>query len=84
MDGSYKHCLMWMWWVACFYFVSAEFQRFQHPVKADGSLSFLVIGDWGRKGAYNQSHVALQVLFSLFTVKINTMFTLRIYRLMKS
>ncbi|KAB2090056.1 hypothetical protein ES319_A03G101400v1 [Gossypium barbadense] len=64
MDGSCKHCLKWMW-VACFYFefmlVSAEFQRFQHPVKADGSLSFLVIGDWGRKGAYNQSQVALQV-----------------------
>ncbi|KAK5839621.1 Purple acid phosphatase 3 -like protein [Gossypium arboreum] len=64
MDGSCKHCLKWMW-VACFYFefmlVSAEFQRFQHPVKADGSLSFLVIGDWGRKGAYNQSQVALQM-----------------------
>ncbi|PPR91479.1 hypothetical protein GOBAR_AA29204 [Gossypium barbadense] len=40
---------------------SSEFQRFQHPVKADGSLSFLVIGDWGRKGAYNQSQVALQM-----------------------
>ncbi|MFQ6629158.1 hypothetical protein Gotur_008267 [Gossypium turneri] len=69
MDGSCKHCLKWMW-VACFCFefmlVSAEFQRFQHPVKADGSLSFLVIGDWGRKGAYNQSQVALQVPFFFF------------------
>ncbi|XP_028805499.1 purple acid phosphatase 17-like [Neltuma alba] len=40
---------------------SAELQRFEHPSKTDGSLSFLVLGDWGRKGAYNQSEVALQM-----------------------
>ena len=40
---------------------SAELQRFAHPSKSDGSLSFLVLGDWGRKGAYNQSEVAFQV-----------------------
>lgn len=39
----------------------AELQHFQHPVKPDGSLSFLVVGDWGRKGQYNQSKVAFQV-----------------------
>ncbi|KAF8389676.1 hypothetical protein HHK36_024195 [Tetracentron sinense] len=39
----------------------AELQRFEHPVKGDGSLSFLVIGDWGRRGTYNQSEVALQM-----------------------
>ena len=39
----------------------AELQRFEHPIKSDGSLSFLVIGDWGRKGFYNQSEVAFQV-----------------------
>jgi len=45
--------------------VSAELQRVEHPaVKADATLSFLVIGDWGRKGTYNQSQVAFQV--SLF------------------
>ena len=44
----------------------AALQRFEHPAKADGSLSFLVVGDWGREGFYNQSEVALQVIhFSL-------------------
>ncbi|KAK6249844.1 Calcineurin-like phosphoesterase domain [Theobroma cacao] len=66
MDGSCKHFIsLSLAWLAflCLYFtfVSAELQRFQQPVKADGSLSFLVIGDWGRKGAYNQSEVALQM-----------------------
>ncbi|XVF85546.1 hypothetical protein PTKIN_Ptkin17bG0125900 [Pterospermum kingtungense] len=35
--------------------------RFEHPIKGDGSLSFLVVGDWGRKGLYNQSEVAFQM-----------------------
>ncbi|XWS34364.1 hypothetical protein CRYUN_Cryun21dG0032900 [Craigia yunnanensis] len=39
----------------------AELQRFEHSAKADGSLSFLVIGDWGRRGLHNQSEVALQM-----------------------
>ncbi|KAJ4710154.1 Purple acid phosphatase [Melia azedarach] len=42
-------------------FSVAELQRFHHPVKPDGSLSFLVVGDWGRRGLYNQSHVAFQM-----------------------
>ncbi|XP_021292213.1 purple acid phosphatase 3-like isoform X1 [Herrania umbratica] len=66
MDGSCKHfislSLAWLaFFCLCFTFVSAELQRFQQPAKADGSLGFLVIGDWGRKGAYNQSEVALQM-----------------------
>ncbi|KAF5730280.1 purple acid phosphatase 17-like [Tripterygium wilfordii] len=40
---------------------SAELQRFEHPTKSDGSLSFLVIGDWGRRGGFNQSEVAFQM-----------------------
>ncbi|KAM4119854.1 hypothetical protein ACJW30_03G091100 [Castanea mollissima] len=39
----------------------AEFQRLVQPTKADGSLSFLVVGDWGRRGGYNQSQVAHQM-----------------------
>ncbi|KAL0386180.1 UNVERIFIED_CONTAM: Purple acid phosphatase 4 [Sesamum radiatum] len=39
----------------------AELQHFEHPTKADGSLTALVIGDWGRKGQYNQSEVAYQM-----------------------
>ncbi|OWM90721.1 hypothetical protein CDL15_Pgr021026 [Punica granatum] len=38
-----------------------ELERFEHPTKADGSLSFLVVGDWGRRGGYNQSAVAIQM-----------------------
>ncbi|KAF9625299.1 hypothetical protein IFM89_020885 [Coptis chinensis] len=38
-----------------------DLQRLQQQTKADGSLSFLVVGDWGRKGAYNQSQVAFQM-----------------------
>ncbi|KAK7398779.1 hypothetical protein VNO78_09952 [Psophocarpus tetragonolobus] len=52
-------------WIAfisqCFLSVSGLLQRLEHPVKADGSLSLVVIGDWGRKGTYNQSEVATQM-----------------------
>ena len=40
---------------------AAELVRLEHPAKNDGSLSLLVVGDWGRKGTYNQSRVAHQV-----------------------
>ncbi|CAL5354615.1 unnamed protein product [Camellia sinensis] len=39
----------------------ADLQRFEHPTKADGSLSVMVIGDWGRRGTHNQSEIALQM-----------------------
>ncbi|MED6109192.1 Purple acid phosphatase 17, variant 2 [Stylosanthes scabra] len=39
-----------------------DVQRFAHPSKhEDGSVRFLVVGDWGRGGAYNQSQVAFQM-----------------------
>ncbi|KAI3455117.1 hypothetical protein Pfo_011780 [Paulownia fortunei] len=41
--------------------ISAELQRFEQPTKGDGTLRFLVVGDWGRKGDFNQSQVALQM-----------------------
>lgn len=41
--------------------VVGDLQRFQPPTKPDGSLSVLVIGDWGRKGDYNQSLLATQM-----------------------
>lgn len=46
-----------------FAFVSTtkKFPSFQHPTNNDGSLSFLVLGDWGRRGGFNQSQVALQM-----------------------
>lgn len=39
----------------------AELERFEQPTKGDGTLTFLVVGDWGRKGHFNQSQVAFQV-----------------------
>ncbi|XLU81427.1 hypothetical protein S245_004847, partial [Arachis hypogaea] len=39
-----------------------KLQRFTQPCKSDGSLHFLVVGDWGRRGEYNQSEVAYQLL----------------------
>uniref|UniRef100_A0A453IJE7 Calcineurin-like phosphoesterase domain-containing protein n=1 Tax=Aegilops tauschii subsp. strangulata TaxID=200361 RepID=A0A453IJE7_AEGTS len=41
---------------------AAELPLVEHPAKNDGSLSLLVIGDWGRNGTYNQSRVADQDL----------------------
>ena len=40
---------------------AAELPRLEHPANNDGSLKLLVVGDWGRKGACNQSRVAEQV-----------------------
>ncbi|KAG8634801.1 hypothetical protein MANES_17G087600v8 [Manihot esculenta] len=45
----------------CSFSSLAELQRFQQALKSDGSLSFLVIGDWGRRGLFNQSEVASQM-----------------------
>jgi len=39
----------------------SELQRFEHSTKTDGSLSVMVVGDWGRRGTHNQSLVALQM-----------------------
>nr|ABW82639.1 purple acid phosphatase 17 PM [Brassica napus]ABW82641.1 purple acid phosphatase 17 PM [Brassica napus] len=40
---------------------NGELQRFIEPAKSDGSVSFITIGDWGRRGDFNQSKVAHQV-----------------------
>jgi hypothetical protein len=40
---------------------AAALPRLEHPAKNDGSLCLRVVGDWGRKGACNQSRVAEQV-----------------------
>ncbi|KAL9233259.1 hypothetical protein vseg_008280 [Gypsophila vaccaria] len=39
----------------------AKLTKFRETSKEDGSLSVLVIGDWGRKGDFNQSLVASQM-----------------------
>jgi len=50
MISSFGLCLVW---------THAELWRFEQPAKIDGTLSFLVLRDWGRKDAFK---VALQVL----------------------
>ncbi|XP_020100964.1 purple acid phosphatase 3-like [Ananas comosus] len=40
---------------------AGELSRLEHDLKNDGSLKILVVGDWGRKGTYNQSEVATQM-----------------------
>jgi hypothetical protein len=37
-------------------------QHVRSAKKSGDSLNFLVVGDWGRKGLYNQSRVATQVI----------------------
>ncbi|KAJ4823618.1 Purple acid phosphatase 3 [Turnera subulata] len=66
MANLFHHCfVIYLILLDCFYLclptASAELQRFKQPVKEDGSLSFLVIGDWGRNGYYNQTEVAAQM-----------------------
>lgn len=36
-------------------------QQIQHHIKGNRRIKFLVVGDWGRKGAFNQSKVGRQV-----------------------
>ncbi|KAF3438302.1 hypothetical protein FNV43_RR21064 [Rhamnella rubrinervis] len=59
MAMRFMFVLFWLWLL--FFSVSAELQRLEQSIKADGSLSFLVVGDWGRRGAYNQTEVAHQM-----------------------
>ncbi|KAL8142094.1 hypothetical protein V2J09_015126 [Rumex salicifolius] len=50
--------------LATIYFegLNAELKHLKHtPKHEDGSLNFLVIGDWGRRGFYNQSLIADQM-----------------------
>ncbi|GAV59389.1 Metallophos domain-containing protein [Cephalotus follicularis] len=63
MASLTKNCCRLFMASVCLCLVSslAELQRFTQQAKANGSLSFLVVGDWGRKGLYNQSQVAYQM-----------------------
>lgn len=61
-----KLMLLHIIFIACLRLSAAELQRFEHRLQHDGSLSFLVVGDWGRRGSYNQSLVAYQVLIKAF------------------
>ncbi|KAG8379507.1 hypothetical protein BUALT_Bualt07G0095600 [Buddleja alternifolia] len=41
--------------------VIARLVQIRHPVRANSRVTFLAVGDWGRKGGYNQSAVARRV-----------------------
>lgn len=66
MAFSYKNTLslclqLTIIFCICLVTTFSELQRFEHKTKYDGSLNFLVVGDWGRKGLYNQTEVAFQM-----------------------
>ena len=45
----------------CCGMAAAALPRVEHPARNDGTLSLLVVGDWGRGGTHNQTRVAEQV-----------------------
>ncbi|PHT28858.1 Purple acid phosphatase 17 [Capsicum baccatum] len=62
-----KNSMVLCFWLAIVFVMlssasaSTRLKKFDHPTKGDGTLNFLVIGDWGRRGTYNQSHIAHQM-----------------------
>ncbi|KAK3421417.1 hypothetical protein EUGRSUZ_G02074 [Eucalyptus grandis] len=56
-----KHLVLGLVLGFCLVFSLGELERFVESPKADGSLAFLVVGDWGRRGNYNQTEVARQM-----------------------
>ncbi|XP_016440164.1 purple acid phosphatase 17-like isoform X1 [Nicotiana tabacum] len=57
-----KNSMVLCFWLVIVFVISCtnavRLKKFDHPTKGDGTLNFLVLGDWGRKGTFNQSHVA--------------------------
>lgn len=72
--------------LTCFLSESAELPRVlvEHSVKDDKSLSFLVVGDWGRGGAFNQSQVAHQVVIIITKYFLYNMIIKYLYKKEKS
>ena len=59
----------------CVVAYGGELTRIIHQPKNEEMLSLLVLGDWGRRGLYNQSEVANQVSLSLsLPLSISTLF----------
>ncbi|TVU24745.1 hypothetical protein EJB05_27199, partial [Eragrostis curvula] len=56
--------------------VAAEMPWLEHSPKADGSLTVLAVGDWGRRGQYNQSLVADQM--GIIGEKLNIDFVINV------
>ncbi|KAL2234489.1 purple acid phosphatase 17 [Sesamum indicum] len=65
LSGNKNMAVALCLWLAAVSFIShrtsAELRRFEQPTRGDGTLRFLVVGDWGRKGEFNQSQVAFQM-----------------------
>ncbi|KAL0464061.1 UNVERIFIED_CONTAM: Purple acid phosphatase 17 [Sesamum latifolium] len=65
LSGNKNMAVALCLWLAAVSFIShrtsAELRRFEQPTRGDGTLKFLVVGDWGRKGEFNQSQVAFQM-----------------------
>ncbi|CAL9221246.1 unnamed protein product [Arabidopsis halleri] len=61
MSATASLCLLLSIFTTFVVVSNGELQRFIEPAKSDGSVSFIVIGDWGRRGSFNQSIVAYQM-----------------------
>lgn len=56
-------------------YVSARLVQIRHRVRGGKQVNFLAVGDWGRKGGYNQSAVAQSVRTnSLNVLRISVFF----------
>ena len=60
-------------------FSQAELPKLEHPSRGDVSLRLLVVGDWGRKGLYNQSQVSYQVCGTWFCFCIFAMWVVSLW-----
>ena len=69
MALSLKRLTAFAFLALCWVVAIAELQRLEHAAKADGSLSVMVVGDWGRRGTHNQSKVAVQVIYIHIYIK---------------
>ncbi|XP_057809088.1 purple acid phosphatase 3-like [Salvia miltiorrhiza] len=62
MADTYRNSIpllpLMIFWLCLCLSVSAKLVQIRHRVKDESQVSFLAVGDWGRKGGYNQSAVA--------------------------
>lgn len=72
MAETYRNCINLLpLLVACLFLsnatVTARLVQIVQRTRYNGPITFLAVGDWGRKGAYNQSAVARKVISFPFT-----------------
>ncbi|KAG8388139.1 hypothetical protein BUALT_Bualt02G0094800 [Buddleja alternifolia] len=72
MAETYRKCIpmLPLLIIACIYLskytATAELMQISQSTKPNGPVTFLAVGDWGRKGAFNQSAVARAVISCIY------------------